>query len=290
MNARRLCPCLLAALSICGAGSVIYAQEPAKTPPLNSAQNSLVRAGFWDQKPDENLRLLGEAVVFHDLPGVRKALEKGIDVKNMFATNALLAAGGQGDVEIARLLLARGVAQGDKAALTEFLVGAMGNARTSRHLEIMETAIAAGADVKRRTDTGETFLMDFFAEPPEDAQTAPHVKGKTVGSILLDHGVSINAKNDNGTTALMMAIRNSSLNEFKMLIARGANVNAKRDDGETILMQAALGGSLDEVKALIAGGANVNAKRDNGSTALSLAQFAHRTKVSDLLEKAGAKE
>ena len=257
MNVRRLRPYLLAALSVCCAASVISAQEPAKAPPSNSASSHPIGGGSAFQEPDENLRLLGEAQVYHDLAGIRKSLKKGIDVKSQFAKNVLYSAGRQGDAEIVRLLLAGGVAQGDRAALMALLHYVMSNARTSRHLEIMEAAIAAGADVKRRDESGRTLLMFYCAEPSEDAQTAPQVKGKTVWSILLDHGVSVNAKSDDGSTALMWAAENGSFNEVKTLIARGANVNAKADDG---------------------------------STALSYTKYFHRAKVADLLKNAGANE
>ena len=57
----------------------------------------------------------------------------------------------------------------------------------------------------------------------------------------------------------------------KALIEAGADLNAKENDGWTALHLAARNGKLDCVKALIEAGADLNAQKNDGSTALHLA-------------------
>ncbi len=76
-------------------------------------------------------------------------------------------------------------------------------------------------------------------------------------------------------------------------IEAGANVNARDDDGETALMRAAEKSSNPEVVAiLLRAGANVNARDDDGETALEKARErgSSGAAIVKLLLKAGAKE
>ena len=68
-------------------------------------------------------------------------------------------------------------------------------------------------------------------------------------------------------------------------LAAGANVNARGDDGGTALHAAAVAGEADAVRLLLAAGADVNARR-NGLTALDMAEG--HAEVVRLLRAAGA--
>ena len=59
----------------------------------------------------------------------------------------------------------------------------------------------------------------------------------------------------------------------QLLIDGGADVNAKTEDGSTALYQAAYRGYEAAVKLLIDGGADVNAKTKDGWTALYRAAY-----------------
>jgi len=77
---------------------------------------------------------------------------------------------------------------------------------------------------------------------------------------LIDKGVDVNAKGNDGKTALMHAVEQGNKEIVQALIVKGADVNAKGNDGKTALMHAVEQGNKEIVQALIAKGADVNAK------------------------------
>jgi len=92
---------------------------------------------------------------------------------------------------------------------------------------------------------------------------------------LLAKGADVNAKANDGQTALMVASSHEQgfglldhPNIVPALLAQGADVNAKDRTGQTALMHASYSGHLDIVRALLAKGASVNAKDNDGRTAL----------------------
>ena len=69
-----------------------------------------------------------------------------------------------------------------------------------------------------------------------------------------------------------------------MLIEKGADVDAKNNDGGTALHWAALNEHIDIAKILIENGANINAKDKDGETALEIAiRFDHH-QIAELIE------
>lgn len=91
-----------------------------------------------------------------------------------------------------------------------------------------------------------------------------------------------------GTTALMYIASSffatNRVEVIQLLVERGANVNAKNDKGQTALMVA--GENVDVVKALIEAGTDVDLRDNEGNTAMMLGSWA----VQQLLKQAGASE
>ncbi|MFQ5790492.1 MAG: ankyrin repeat domain-containing protein [Acidobacteriota bacterium] len=114
---------------------------------------------------------------------------------------------------------------------------------------------------------------------------------------LLDQGVSPNAADGDGETALMFAAGSGFPKIVKVLLTAGADANAKNSDGQTALIGVAISDGEADIEemhpvyaeiARILLGAGVKAKaRDNdGKTALDHARAYRLEELTKILEKA----
>jgi predicted component of type VI protein secretion system len=91
-------------------------------------------------------------------------------------------------------------------------------------------------------------------------------------NLLLEKGADINAKDGSGRTALMWVLSKGrpfvDVDMMKLLVHKGADVNAKDKDGVTALMQSVSRCKLEVIRLLLDGGADINAKTNAGETAL----------------------
>ena len=86
---------------------------------------------------------------------------------------------------------------------------------------------------------------------------------------LLEAGADVDARTEDGLTALMYAARNPNSEIMSALLKSGADVNVGTNEGYTALMAAAQYNSNPDAVMLLAGaGANVDAKSEDNSTAL----------------------
>jgi hypothetical protein len=108
----------------------------------------------------------------------------------------------------------------------------------------------------------------------------------------MDHGASIEAKNDIGLTALLCAAGDGFTDCVRLLLDGGADKEAKSFEQEwTALLKAADEGHTDCVRLLLDRGANKEARVRNGWTALMNAAFnGHTDCVWLLLESGASKE
>jgi ankyrin repeat protein len=106
---------------------------------------------------------------------------------------------------------------------------------------------------------------------------------------LLESSASPNVKRQNeGSSALMLACAKGHTEVAKALIDKGADVNAANQNGWTALMGAASYGHLDIVKLLVERGADVNARHAYGYTGLKLAKGKNHKQIAEFLVKSGA--
>jgi ankyrin repeat protein len=108
-----------------------------------------------------------------------------------------------------------------------------------------------------------------------------------MAELLLGKGADPDLTNELGVGPLSLAITNGSASIVELLISKGANPNVARENGETPLMTAARMGDTETMKLLLARGANVNARdKKFGQTALMWA--AGRPAAVRLLVEHGA--
>ena len=94
-------------------------------------------------------------------------------------------------------------------------------------------------------------------------------------------------------TPLMRAAIGGHVEFLKLLIEKKADLNACHNDGSTALMLAVKQGQLATATELVAAGADTAVKdgwRHDGPTALGLANAAGSAALADMLKNAGAKE
>lgn len=110
---------------------------------------------------------------------------------------------------------------------------------------------------------------------------------------VLKNGADVNAANEEGTTALMLAAGLGKLDLVEHLIKSGATVDATDARGWTALMKALFNyemnrGFPDVVQALIDAGANIEHQITYGTRPLMLAAGYGEAGVVDVLLAAGA--
>ncbi|XP_056417681.1 M-phase phosphoprotein 8 [Hyla sarda] len=90
--------------------------------------------------------------------------------------------------------------------------------------------------------------------------------------LLIKKGAKINARQRNGTTALIHATEKNHLTTVALLLEAGAFVNIQQTTGETALMKACKKGNIDSVRLLIEHGADCNILTKHQSNALQFAK------------------
>lgn len=141
--------------------------------------------------------------------------------------------------------------------------------------------VAAGdaAGVRELVGSGAT-LLDEMEDISPLAVAITNGDAK-MAKVLLDLG---HAPDLGGIVVpLAEASQQGDVGIVELLLARGANINAKGEEGETALMCAAFGGQLDIVKRLISAGAKIFQKDREGEDALDFALKGRAAAVIDLL-------
>lgn len=97
--------------------------------------------------------------------------------------------------------------------------------------------------------------------------------------MVLDAGVHVNCRDEEGRTALMRAARSSNAAFVTLLLERGADASAADAEGWTALHFAATKANVSNVRALVAAGADPAAPAADGRTPRDLATEHGRPKI-----------
>ena len=135
----------------------------------------------------------------------------------------------------------------------------------------------------------EEFSYSHYSHTP---LTLASIGGYEIVKLLIEHGADINAKNNNGWTALMWALVSNNaeyLEIIKLLVENGANINTKNNNGDTALIIASrYTWRLKAVKYLVGNGADINAKNNNNETSLMHASYNGHLELVKYLVENGA--
>jgi len=120
----------------------------------------------------------------------------------------------------------------------------------------------------------------------EDFFIAVRNDNTSVLNDLLDRGFDPNTRNEKGQLGLVLAMQEHSLKAARALLARPAtDMNALNQSGESALMLAAIKGDLEGVQLLLGKGAKIN---QPGWSAIHYAATGPEPKIVELLLQRGA--
>ena len=234
------------------------------TTTANTDGNPIVKDGKTDIKPVPSLA--------------------GIDVnaRDKDGRTPLMHAAEDGNLELLKALIAAGAKVNDKNTHMRVLRGKI-YCRMTVDMESQQwvCSVSVNDEWLQESLTIEEAAKFGLVDKAGNAGLGT-VQGKTIpdGSISMKQIdgawkiVAVNTDrnaqtNDNGETALILAVVKDHVECVKALIAAGADINANDDNGENALLWASAWNDWDCLNALIAAGADVNAKDNGGSTALS---------------------
>lgn len=189
---------------------------------------------------------------------------------------ALLKRGGDPDYE-------------DKTGWSLLILNAVSS---SRSLDAAKLLLAYGANVNHQdayqrtalrfaasdgNDEKVRFLLDSKADPNivddngESPLTVAVYKHHECAKILVESGADIDHKGYDGSTALMLAIKEKQFDTVKYLVEKGADLEITNDNGETAFLIAAIKGDMECLQYLHEKGANIFAKTMSGDPAITRA-------------------
>lgn len=139
-------------------------------------------------------------------------------------------------------------------------------------IDIIERAIAEGADINKHGSMGDSPLM-----------AAIRARKPSTIDWLLAHGAQIDRQNTQGYAALHVAAQQGDLTSIEKLCERGADIDIQTLQKETPLFLAAYVGDPGAVSALLAHGARTDIINIGGLTALDIV---HGKQSRDLITDA----
>jgi len=141
--------------------------------------------------------------------------------------------------------------------------------------DAIKTLLDHDADPHKCDNDGTTPLM-FLSQAPDDFYLLYYDNYKETFKLLFDKGVDINAKDNNGDTALHYACRylDRKFEIIELLLENGADVNSINYNGASALMYACCGLYCGQrkkiIQLLLNNGADANIIDKDGDSALTL--------------------
>ncbi|KAK6703586.1 hypothetical protein SNK04_013514 [Fusarium graminearum] len=238
---------------------------------------------------------------------VQMLVHEGVCVEEIWkGSSAIQSAACMGKLETFKLLLDLGAnihTKDEYGDRTLHLVCRRG------HTQIIKALIDAGADIEEPNAPGFTPLIISCYNGHLDAANALIAAGSQLSSIikshggmllgnavekdykkivnlLIDNGVDIADRNEDGCQALEIAASHGRTELVKQFIGLGAPVSGANKHGRTCLHQACLYGNLETVQLLLDAGSDLSSIDNTGLTCLHLASFSERIEiVKDLVAR-----
>ena len=261
----------------------------------------LITYTFFGLFPAKSQPPLHKAIILHDLKTVKKLIDEGSDVNEESRyCSPLMIAVGHKDPEMVELLLKNG-AKSDTCKSTYIFQPSsnfVGEFEFSERLQILFTPFYYAIKLNQFD------IVKLFCENGYDISkkmgglqfTYPIIAAAKFGrtdilNYLLEKGVGITVKDNNGKNALMYAAPSGNLEITYLLLQKGCSVNDTSNNGYTPLMYAvkAKGISKEIINILINKGANLNYNNKKNESAFSLACLSNNRALALFLFEHGAK-
>lgn len=258
-----------------------------------------------DKGVDEDLKLI-TACQTGDIEKAKTLIENGANVnyKNYYTYKALTHASLNGYEEIVNLLIKAGanIDNEERNGWTALMF-----ASKYGHEKVVETLLENGANINSKEKNSlfnfsyrnTAYQVDSDGEivDEEDEEidnrdvgtalmiAAEHGSEKVV-KLLLEKGINVNDKNDNGWTALMFASEKGHDKVVKMLLEHGADINSKNNNNETALILAFEEKKIEIIKILINNKAEISYKNSYniGTITYLVENIKNRKKVGNYIE------
>jgi ankyrin repeat protein len=143
----------------------------------------------------------------------------------------------------------------------------------ARFLSIIKTLIAAGADLNKPDDEGQTPL-----------HYAAVSRSSELTEMLIEAGAHLKSVDESGQTPLIKAAEIKAKGRAEVLLKAGAKTDVQDIDGKTALHHAAEHGWLELCTMLVEAGANLGIMDNQGLTPLQLAEQEDQPEVVALLQ------
>jgi ankyrin repeat protein len=196
---------------------------------LNKVKESIERLGTPNIRTPEKWTPLMTASENGHMKIVQYLIENGahLDLRNELGDTALMRATSNNQPEIVEYLIKSGASKllRNKKGYTPFL-----KACEKGNLKLIKLLYNSKTDLTIQTQNSDKLFplhLLSYSKSPEDSL-----------KFMLEEGVDLNSKDENGRTALMHFIMNKKTNLAKLLIEKGASIYEISKFGETPLILA----------------------------------------------------